>query len=149
MEQALEPSQVAPARPSRVSARAFPNLVSTRSEIAGLQREELLLESGHADAVETLGGMYLSGPRELFELFMELWGESGSALELHESGPLDGCARLVLVSAEAGDACWERIGFLERGLGLLGAKAVLVSEVECRRDGADACMYECEWSSHG
>ena len=146
MEQTLEPSKVAPARRLRAGARDF-RLTSTRTSIAG-SPEDLLLDSGHADAVETLGSMYLSGPREFFELFLELWGEPLSALELLQSAPFDGRARLVLVRSEPGDACWERVGFLERGLELLGARAVLVSELECRSGGAGACIYECEWSRH-
>jgi len=147
MEQALEPNPSSPARNSRAGAQPATFVHAPRRPRSGVSHEDLLLDSGHADAFETFGSTDLSGPRELFELFLVLWGESLSALEIHESGPHDGSARIVLAHVEPGDACWERVGFLQRGLELLGARTVLVSEVECRSDGADACVYECEWSS--
>jgi len=146
MEQAPEPHHTMPARASRAGALAVTFTAASRRSRSGVPHEDLLLDSGHADAIETLESTGLHRPRELFELFLVLWGESLSALEIHESGSHDGSARIVLAHVEPGDACWERVGFLQRGLELLGARTVLVSEVECRSDGADACVYECEWS---
>jgi hypothetical protein len=146
MEQALEPNHFSPARSSRAGTQPVTLSHAPRYARLAIPHEDLLLQSGHADAFETLESMALSRPRQLLELFLELWGEPPSSLALHEIGPLDGSARLVLTHAQPGDACWERVGFLQRGLELLGAKTFLVSEVECRSDGADACVYECEWS---
>jgi len=146
LEQALEPNHPSPARTSRAGALTVTLPDAPRRSRSGVPREDLLLESGHADAFETLASVGLSGPRKVFDLFLELWGEPQRGLEFQESGPLDGCARLVLTHVEPGEACWERVGFLQRGLDLLGAKSVLVREVECRTAGADACVYECDWS---
>ncbi len=45
------------------------------------------------------------------------------------------------------DDCWTAVGWLQRGLELSGAEAVLVTETICRASGAPCCEYRCEW--HG
>lgn len=45
------------------------------------------------------------------------------------------------------DDCWTIVGWLQRGLELSSADAVLVTETSCRSAGAVCCEYQCEW--HG
>lgn len=43
------------------------------------------------------------------------------------------------------DDCWTVVGWLQRGLELSGADAVLVTETSCRAAGGPCCEYHCEW----
>ena len=156
MENALKPPL--PRNGPRLSLVADPRRsphprdrpVPTRASPA-LEPEDLLVEYGNTVALETLRSPSSVGPSEpegLFSLFLEVWDEPAAALELDLEAGGDGTARISLRSpaSSAGDECWERIGFLQRGLELLGARSVLVTETTCRAEGADACVHLCEWS---
>ena len=45
----------------------------------------------------------------------------------------------------ASDDCWTIVGWLQRGLELSGADAVLVKQTSSRAGGAPACEFHCEW----
>lgn len=45
----------------------------------------------------------------------------------------------------ASDDCWTIVGWLQRGLELSGAEAVLVCQTSSRAGGDPACEFHCEW----
>lgn len=116
-------------------------------------RADVLVQLGRASADAILAGpggldMKCSSP-ELFLARVPRLYEAHHTAGRRECEGLSAHAAVVRTfcepcSAASGD-CWTILGWLQRGLELSGAEAVLVRQTCSRASGGPGCEYHCEW----
>lgn len=114
---------------------------------------DVLVEIGRASADAVLMGpqgrhIQRCAPKSFLESVPQLYGA------LHTDGRreyegISADAALIRTFCEpclaASDDCWTIVGWLQRGLELSGAEAVLVRQTSSRAGGDRACEFHCEW----
>jgi hypothetical protein len=128
---------------------------SIASVVSPNDRSEALIEVGRAYADAILArsqpqNMNGAAPNHFLEMVPRLYSAHYTAGR-REYQPLDANAGIIRAfdaeRLDTNDHCWTVLGYLQRGLELSGADAVLVTETSCRSAGARCCEYRCEW--HG
>ncbi len=119
-------------------------------------RADVLIEMGRASADAILDRSYRQfikhgAPQVFLEAVPRLYS-AHHTVGRREYQPLAenvGSVRTFDMEPAAADDCWTVMGWLQRGLELSGAEAVLVTETSCRAAGAPYCEYRCEWHGAG
>lgn len=123
------------------------------SMLPGHDREDVLVQIGRASADAILIGSegrhrQCRAPKSFLESVPRLYGalHTDGRREYEGISPDAAVVRTFCEPcAAASDDCWTIVGWLQRGLELSGAEAVLVSQTSSRAGGDPACEFHCEW----
>jgi uncharacterized protein (TIGR02265 family) len=123
------------------------------SMLPGHDREDVLVQIGRASADAILVGyegrhIQRRAPKSFLESVPNLYSalHTGGRREYKAISRGAAVVRTFCEPCSAvSDDCWTIVGWLQRGLELFGADAVLVKQISSRAGGAPACEFHCEW----
>lgn len=123
------------------------------SLLPGHDRADVLVQIGRASADAILIGsegrhIQRRAPSLFLESVPHLYGalHTDGRREYESLSPNAAVVRTFCEPcAAASDDCWTIVGWLQRGLELSGAEAVIVRQTTFRANGGPACDFHCEW----
>ncbi len=134
-------------------ARAFMNLITAADKIFGTGDRSMCRLIGAFSANESFNGIYrvfiqFTNPRFVINRAALLWRmvyDSGNA-EIEYIDNKKVIFRVKDFDSPDKSLCIEIGGYLERVIGMSGAKNVQLSEKQCRVSGGKFCEYEISWT---
>ena len=133
-------------------AHSFINLIRTVDKVYGKGDYALCREIGRFSANDSFTGIYrvfvqFANPRFILNRAALVWRmvyDSGNAEVLYIE---EKAVNFKIKDFDSPDKalCEEIGGYLEKAIGLSGARNVEVSEIKCRCSGGEYCEYQISW----